>query len=66
MTNDIAFLTELEAVIRSRRTAATDSSYTRTLFERGTAYIAQKVGEEGAICDDKNLSVTLFPFTSSR
>jgi len=47
MTNNIAFLTELEAVIRSRRTTVSDGSYTRTLFERGTAYIAQKVGEEG-------------------
>lgn len=47
MTNSIEFLTELEAVIRSRRTTVSDGSYTRTLFERGTAYIAQKVGEEG-------------------
>jgi len=47
MSNNIAFLDELEAVIRSRRTTATSNSYTRTLFERGTAFIAQKVGEEG-------------------
>jgi phosphoribosyl-ATP pyrophosphohydrolase len=47
MTNNIAFLSELEAVIRARRSTAPDGSYTRTLFERGTAYIAQKVGEEG-------------------
>ena len=47
MSNNIAFLTELEAVIRSRRATAADNSYTRTLFDRGTAYIAQKVGEEG-------------------
>jgi phosphoribosyl-ATP pyrophosphohydrolase len=40
------FLTELEAVIRSRRSASAASSYTRTLFDRGTPYIAQKVGEE--------------------
>ena len=43
---DITFLTELEAVIRSRRTATAEKSYTKTLFNRGTPYIAQKVGEE--------------------
>jgi phosphoribosyl-ATP pyrophosphohydrolase len=47
MSNNIAFLGELEAVIRARRATGADSSYTKTLFERGTAYIAQKVGEEG-------------------
>jgi len=45
-TTNIAFLTELEAVIRSRRTATGEESYTKTLFNRGTPYIAQKVGEE--------------------
>jgi len=45
-TSDIAFLAELEAVIRSRRTATADKSYTKTLFNRGTPFIAQKVGEE--------------------
>ena len=43
---DIAFLVELEAVIRSRRTATAEKSYTKTLFNRGTPFIAQKVGEE--------------------
>ena len=43
---NIDFLIELEAVIRSRRTATADKSYTKTLFNRGTPYIAQKVGEE--------------------
>lgn len=43
---NIDFLIELEAVIRSRRTANADKSYTKTLFNRGTPYIAQKVGEE--------------------
>ena len=46
MTDNINFLTELEAVIRARRTASGDTSYTKTLFNRGTPYIAQKVGEE--------------------
>ena len=44
--SNIEFLTELEAVIKSRRTATGDKSYTKTLFNRGTPYIAQKVGEE--------------------
>ena len=44
--SNIEFLTELEAVIRSRRTSTSDESYTKTLFNRGTPYIAQKVGEE--------------------
>ena len=46
MTSNIEFLTELEAVINARRTADGDKSYTRTLFDRGTPFIAQKVGEE--------------------
>jgi phosphoribosyl-ATP pyrophosphohydrolase len=45
-TANIDFLTELEDIIRSRRTASGDKSYTKTLFNRGTPYIAQKVGEE--------------------
>ena len=44
--SNIDFLAELEAVIRSRRTSSSDKSYTKTLFTRGTPYIAQKVGEE--------------------
>lgn len=40
------FLNELETIIRSRRTATADKSYTKTLFNRGTPFIAQKVGEE--------------------
>jgi phosphoribosyl-ATP pyrophosphohydrolase len=46
MTTNIEFLAELEAVIRSRKTATAEESYTKTLFNRGTPYIAQKVGEE--------------------
>jgi len=46
MTDNIDFLTELENVIRARRTASGDESYTKTLFNRGTPFIAQKVGEE--------------------
>lgn len=43
----LAFLTELEAVIEGRKGASPDSSYTAKLLERGSKYIAQKVGEEG-------------------
>jgi len=63
-TNNIDFLTELEAVIRSRRTASGDDSYTKTLFNRGTPYIAQKVGEEAvelaiaAVQGDKGRTVS--------
>ncbi len=39
-------LDELFAVIESRKSADPDSSYTAKLFSRGTAKIAQKVGEE--------------------
>lgn len=39
-------LDELFAVIESRKGADPASSYTAKLFERGTAKIAQKVGEE--------------------
>jgi phosphoribosyl-ATP pyrophosphohydrolase/phosphoribosyl-AMP cyclohydrolase len=44
--SNIDFLNELEEVICSRRTSSSDKSYTKTLFTRGTPYIAQKVGEE--------------------
>lgn len=41
------FLNELQRVIEGRKAEGdAESSYTKSLFERGTAYIAQKVGEE--------------------
>lgn len=40
------FLNELEHIIRSRRTAAPENSYTARLFAEGIPKIAQKVGEE--------------------
>lgn len=40
------FLDTLEAVIRSRRGGDPATSYTASLFARGRAKIAQKVGEE--------------------
>jgi len=45
--SNIEFLVELENIVRARRTGSGDSSYTKTLFNKGTPYIAQKVGEEG-------------------
>ena len=63
-TANIAFLTELEGVIRSRRTATGEKSYTKMLFNRGTPYIAQKVGEEAvelaiaAVLGDKARTVS--------
>jgi phosphoribosyl-ATP pyrophosphohydrolase len=64
MTDNIDFLTELENVIRARRTASSDESYTKTLFNRGTPFIAQKVGEEAvelaiaAVLGDKSRTVS--------
>ena len=45
-TADAHTLDALFAVIESRRGADPESSYTARLFGRGTAKIAQKVGEE--------------------
>ncbi|MBT8422398.1 MAG: phosphoribosyl-ATP diphosphatase [Gammaproteobacteria bacterium] len=45
-TADTDFLRELESIIRSRRASTGNKSYTKTLLNRGTPYIAQKVGEE--------------------
>lgn len=44
---EIAFLAELEQVIRARIAEGDDSSYTAKLFSRGIRKVAQKVGEEG-------------------
>ena len=45
-TNDISFIAELESIIESRKSATANTSYTRELFDKGTPFIAQKVGEE--------------------
>ena len=44
---DWVFLRDLEVLLKSRRTADPATSYTASLFARGTKRIAQKVGEEG-------------------
>ncbi|WP_193014144.1 MULTISPECIES: bifunctional phosphoribosyl-AMP cyclohydrolase/phosphoribosyl-ATP diphosphatase HisIE [Gammaproteobacteria] len=41
------FLYELENILRERKHASPDSSYTARLYASGTKRIAQKVGEEG-------------------
>ena len=43
----LAFLAELQEVIKKRDEDRPDGSYTTTLFESGVKRIAQKVGEEG-------------------
>lgn len=43
----LSFIADLEQVIKSRKDTDPESSYTASLFARGTKRIAQKVGEEG-------------------
>ncbi|MBG5911262.1 bifunctional phosphoribosyl-AMP cyclohydrolase/phosphoribosyl-ATP diphosphatase HisIE [Providencia stuartii] len=45
--SDWGFLFELETLLKSRKTADPESSYTARLYASGTKRIAQKVGEEG-------------------
>jgi len=45
--SDIAFLAELETIVKSRLHEAAAESYTARLAAAGTKRIAQKVGEEG-------------------
>ena len=42
----IDFLQTLEHVIRERKDAAAETSYTARLFQAGPKHVAQKVGEE--------------------
>ena len=41
------FLYELETLLKERKNASPESSYTARLYASGTKRIAQKVGEEG-------------------
>lgn len=45
-SNTLPFLQELEHIIAQRKKLGGASSYTASLFQKGTAKIAQKVGEE--------------------
>ncbi len=46
MSTDEKILAELFGVIRARKDAGADDSYTARLFAKGTNKIAQKLGEE--------------------
>lgn len=41
-----AFLNQLQGIVRARKTATAETSYTASLFAKGLNKIAQKVGEE--------------------
>lgn len=62
-TPDLVFLANLEKLINERKSADPNSSYTASLFAKGTKRIAQKVGEEGvetalaATVKDKNETI---------
>jgi len=45
-SNNLAFLTQLESVIKQRRESGDEKSYVNDLFKKGINKIAQKVGEE--------------------
>ncbi|BBG61705.1 Phosphoribosyl-ATP pyrophosphatase [Providencia rustigianii] len=45
--SDWGFLYELETLLKERKNASPESSYTARLYASGTKRIAQKVGEEG-------------------
>ena len=44
--DNAAWLDHLKHIIRSRKNASADTSYTASLFQKGTHKVAQKVGEE--------------------
>lgn len=46
-SNNLHFLGTLETIIKSRKNNGADKSYVASLFKKGAAKIAQKVGEEG-------------------
>jgi len=46
VSSDIDFISKLESVIKDRHESPTDTSYTASLFKKGTHKVAQKVGEE--------------------
>lgn len=45
--SDIAFLEDLESIVRTRMSQPTEESYTARLVLAGAKRIGQKVGEEG-------------------
>jgi phosphoribosyl-ATP pyrophosphohydrolase/phosphoribosyl-AMP cyclohydrolase len=61
-SNSTDFLSKLEGIIASRKTAAPESSYVASLFQKGINKIAQKVGEEAVetIIEAKDKNNDLF------
>jgi phosphoribosyl-ATP pyrophosphohydrolase/phosphoribosyl-AMP cyclohydrolase len=61
-SNSTDFLSKLEGIIASRKTAAPESSYFASLFQKGINKIAQKVGEEAVetIIEAKDKNNDLF------
>lgn len=61
-SNSTDFLSKLEGIIASRKTAASESSYVASLFQKGINKIAQKVGEEAVetIIEAKDKNNDLF------
>lgn len=45
-SSNLAFLTQLESIIKQRRESGDEKSYVNDLFKKGINKIAQKVGEE--------------------
>lgn len=67
-TSNFGFISQLEAVITERRTAADSStSYVASLFEKGINKIAQKVGEEAVetVIEAKDDNDDLFLYESA-
>ncbi len=67
-TSNFGFISQLEAVIEQRRTAAdSKSSYVASLFEKGINKIAQKVGEEAVetVIEAKDDNDELFLYESA-
>ncbi len=61
-SNSTDFLSKLEGIIANRKTAAPESSYVASLFQKGINKIAQKVGEEAVetIIEAKDKNNDLF------
>lgn len=67
-TSNFGFLSQLESVIKERRTAGdSNSSYVASLFEKGINKIAQKVGEEAVetVIEAKDDNDELFLYESA-
>ena len=62
MSSQTEILDRLFETIAARKTADPDSSYTAKLYARGTAKIAQKVGEEAVelVIEAKDANEELF------